>query len=59
MAVLLDESLVGLPTGVTATVAAGLYVIGVPYFTGTHIPECDLLAPSLADPAIARALGLS
>jgi hypothetical protein len=35
-----------------------MYVIGVLYFTGTQLPGCDLLAPSLADPAIARALGL-
>jgi HAD superfamily hydrolase (TIGR01509 family) len=47
------------PTGVTAAVAAGMYVIGVPYFTGTQLPGCDLLAPRLADPAIARALGLA
>jgi hypothetical protein len=47
------------PTGVTAAVAAGMYVIGVPYFTGTQLPGCDLLAPSLADPAVARALGLA
>ncbi len=45
-------------TGVTAAVAAGMYVIGVPYFTGTQLPGCNLLAPSLADPAVARALGL-
>jgi len=45
-------------TGVTAAVAAGMYVIGVPYFIGTQLPGCDLLAPSLADPAVARALGL-
>ena len=46
------------PTGVTAAVAAGMYVIGVPYFTGTQLPGSDLLAPTLADPAVARALGL-
>jgi len=46
-------------TGVTAAVAAGMYVIGVPYFTGTQLPGCDLLADSLADPAVARALRLS
>ncbi len=45
-------------TGVTAAVAAGMYVIGVPYFTDTQLPGCDLLAPSLADPAVTRALGL-
>jgi HAD superfamily hydrolase (TIGR01509 family) len=46
------------PTGVAAAVAAGMFVIGVPYLTGTPLPECDLLAESLADPAVARALGL-
>jgi HAD superfamily hydrolase (TIGR01509 family) len=46
------------PTGVAAAVAAGMYVIGVPYFSGAQLPECDLLADSLADPAVARALGL-
>jgi HAD superfamily hydrolase (TIGR01509 family) len=46
------------PTGVAAAVAAGMYVVGVPYFAGTQLPGCDLLAESLADPAVARALGL-
>jgi len=55
MCIALEDS----PTGVTAAVAAGMYVIGVPYFTGTQLPECDLLAPSLADPVVARALGLA
>jgi HAD superfamily hydrolase (TIGR01509 family) len=45
-------------TGVIAAMTAGMYVIGVPYFTGTQLPGCDLLAPSLADSAVARALGL-
>lgn len=35
-----------------------MYVIGVSYFTSTQLPGCDLLAPSLAGPAVARALGL-
>jgi HAD superfamily hydrolase (TIGR01509 family) len=47
------------PTGVAAAVAAGMYVIGVPYFTGAQLPGCDLLARSLADPEVARALGLA
>jgi HAD superfamily hydrolase (TIGR01509 family) len=47
------------PTGVAAAVAAGMYVIGVPYFTGAQLPGCDLLAGSLADPDVARALGLT
>jgi HAD superfamily hydrolase (TIGR01509 family) len=46
------------PTGVAAAVAAGMYVIGVPYFTGAQLPGCDLLTESLAAPAVAGALGL-
>jgi HAD superfamily hydrolase (TIGR01509 family) len=46
------------PTGVAAAAAAGMFVIGVPYLTGTQLPECDLLAESLADPAVGGALGL-
>jgi len=46
------------PTGVAAAVAAGMYVIGVPYFTGAQLPRCHLLAASLADPAVGRALRL-
>jgi HAD superfamily hydrolase (TIGR01509 family) len=42
-------------TGVKAAVAAGLYVIGVPYLSGTELPECNLLVESLADEAVARA----
>ncbi len=45
-------------TGVAAAVAAGMYVIGVPYLIGTQLPGCDLLADSLANPAVSRALGL-
>ncbi len=45
-------------TGVAAAVAAGMYVIGVPYFFGGQLPGSDLLAGSLADPRVARALGL-
>jgi HAD superfamily hydrolase (TIGR01509 family) len=46
------------PTGVTAAAAAGMYVVGVPYFAGEELPGSDLLANSLADPAVAAALGL-
>jgi beta-phosphoglucomutase-like phosphatase (HAD superfamily) len=46
-------------TGVAAAVAAGMYVIGVPYFAGEELPGSDLLADSLADPAVAHALGLA
>lgn len=44
------------PTGVAAAVAAGMKVIGVPYFPGAQLPGCDLQAESLADPAVGRAL---
>jgi HAD superfamily hydrolase (TIGR01509 family) len=46
------------PTGVSAAAAAGMYVIGVPYFAGGALPGSDLLAGSLADPEVAAALGL-
>jgi HAD superfamily hydrolase (TIGR01509 family) len=46
------------PTGVAAAAAAGMYVIGVPYFTGAQLPGSDLLADSLADPEVATVLGL-
>jgi len=46
------------PTGVAAAAAAGMYVIGVPYFSGAELPGSHLLADSLADPRIANALGL-
>jgi HAD superfamily hydrolase (TIGR01509 family) len=45
-------------TGVTAAAAAGMYVIGVPYFAGSQLPGSDLLVDSLADPAVLAALGL-
>jgi HAD superfamily hydrolase (TIGR01509 family) len=46
------------PIGVASAAAAGMFVIGVPYFAGTPIAGASLLADSLADPAVARALGL-
>jgi HAD superfamily hydrolase (TIGR01509 family) len=46
------------PIGVASAAAAGMRVIGVPYFAGTRIPGADLLVESLADPAVARALHL-
>jgi HAD superfamily hydrolase (TIGR01509 family) len=46
------------PIGVAAAAAAGLFVIGVPYLADTQLPGADLLAGSLADPAVARALGV-
>jgi HAD superfamily hydrolase (TIGR01509 family) len=46
------------PTGVASAAAAGLFVIGVPFLADTEMSGADLLAGSLADPAVARALGL-
>lgn len=46
------------PIGVASAAAAGMFVIGVPYFAGTVIAGASLLADSLADGAVARALGL-
>jgi HAD superfamily hydrolase (TIGR01509 family) len=46
------------PTGVAAAAAAGMYVVGVPYFGGGQLPGSDLLVDSLAHPALAAALGL-
>jgi HAD superfamily hydrolase (TIGR01509 family) len=46
------------PTGVAAAAAAGMYVVGVPYFAGGALPGSDLLTASLADPRVATALGL-
>jgi len=46
------------PTGAASAAAAGMFVIGVPYFPGSEIPGADLLAGSLADDSVAQALGL-
>jgi HAD superfamily hydrolase (TIGR01509 family) len=45
-------------TGVAAAKGAGLTVIGVP-FPGVELEGADLVASSLADPAVWRALGLA
>ena len=45
--------------GVTSAVAAGLFVIGVPYLAGTVLPGASLAAASLADPQVAEALGVA
>ncbi len=50
----LEDSL----TGVRSAAAAGMYVVGVPYFAGSELPGSDLLVGSLADPAVAAALGV-
>jgi beta-phosphoglucomutase-like phosphatase (HAD superfamily) len=52
-AVALEDS----PPGAAAARAAGMYVIGVPYFPDLS-PEADLVAGSLADEAVREALGL-
>jgi HAD superfamily hydrolase (TIGR01509 family) len=44
--------------GVRAAAAAGMFVVAVPYFAGTHIPGASVVADSLADSAVAAALGL-
>jgi beta-phosphoglucomutase-like phosphatase (HAD superfamily) len=46
------------PTGAAAGRAAGMFVVGVPYFADHPLPGVDLLAGSLADPEVAAALGL-
>jgi HAD superfamily hydrolase (TIGR01509 family) len=45
-------------TGVAAAVAAGMYVIAVPYFPDLPIDGASLTADSLADPRVAAALGV-
>jgi HAD superfamily hydrolase (TIGR01509 family) len=54
-AVALEDSQVG----VDAAAAAGLWVIGVPYFADAALPGSDLLADSLADEVVLGAFGLS
>jgi beta-phosphoglucomutase-like phosphatase (HAD superfamily) len=47
------------PPGVASALAAGMYVIAVPYFPDAPIEGASLTAESLADPRVAEALGLS
>jgi HAD superfamily hydrolase (TIGR01509 family) len=46
------------PPGVASALAAGLFVIAVPYFADTRIDGASLAAGSLADPSVAAALGV-
>jgi HAD superfamily hydrolase (TIGR01509 family) len=46
------------PIGAASAAAAGLFVIGVPYLPGDELPGAELIVESLADPAVADALGL-
>jgi HAD superfamily hydrolase (TIGR01509 family) len=54
------DSAIGLedsPPGVAAAKAAGLWVIGIPSIRGVELPA-DMVAQSLAEPEVHRALGL-
>jgi HAD superfamily hydrolase (TIGR01509 family) len=46
------------PPGVSSAREAGLFVIAVPYFDDHELDGAALVAPSLADPRVAAALGL-
>jgi HAD superfamily hydrolase (TIGR01509 family) len=46
------------PTGVASARAAGLYVVGIPSVAGVTL-EADLVAGSLADEPVRRAVGLA
>lgn len=46
------------PSGVTAAVAAGLFVIGVPSVPGVDLDHADLTAPSLESEPVLNALGI-
>jgi HAD superfamily hydrolase (TIGR01509 family) len=46
------------PVGVASALAAGLYVVAVPYFADTQIDGASVTARSLADPEVAAALGV-
>jgi HAD superfamily hydrolase (TIGR01509 family) len=45
-------------TGIAALKAAGMTAIGVPSFPGVTLDDADLVAESLSDPVVHRALGL-
>lgn len=44
------------PSGVAAGIAAGMFVVGVPYLAGMPLPGASLQAGSLADAEVLRAL---
>ena len=46
------------PTGVAAAAAAGMFVVAVPSMEGVDLSAAHLIAPSLADEAVWRAVGL-
>jgi HAD superfamily hydrolase (TIGR01509 family) len=47
------------PPGVAAALGAGMYVIAVPYFEDHTLDGASLIVPSLADPRVADALGVT
>jgi HAD superfamily hydrolase (TIGR01509 family) len=46
-------------TGAAAAIAAGMFVVAVPYFPDMPIEGASLTADSLADPRVAEALGVA
>ncbi|MDQ2622178.1 MAG: HAD family phosphatase, partial [Actinomycetota bacterium] len=46
------------PSGVTAAVAAGLFVIGIPSVPGIELEMADLTASSLEDESVLHELGI-
>lgn len=52
--VVLEDS----PSGVTAGIAAGLYVIGIPSVPGIDLDHADLVASSLESESVLHALGI-
>ncbi len=46
------------PSGVTAGIAAGLFVIGVPSVPGVDLPQADLVVSTLEDEEVLRVLGI-
>lgn len=53
-AVALEDS----PIGVASAAAAGMFVIAVPYFSGTEVAGASMQADSLGEDSVAQALGL-